>query len=194
MADGIALLVIDMQESMARSQTPGDPRVRLLSTIRVLVRQAQFYSIPVGYVWTPTLDVSRDTRAPMVDRPAKPLPTTLEDGLLEELLVLPKDFVVTKPGWSAFNFTALGHYLARLDIHTLVVTGIATNLSVESTVRDAYDHRFHVITISDGMLGTSKDEHYFTITRIFPRISRVMTSTELVNWLGTSKGGAKPRG
>ncbi len=194
MAHGIALLVIDMQESMARSQEPGDPRIRLLSTIRVLVRQAQFHSIPVGYIWTPPLENSHDVQVPNVDRPAKPLPNSVEDGLLEEFLVLPKDFVVTKSGWSAFNFTSLGYHLARLGIHTIIVTGIATNLSVESTVRDAFDHRFHILTITDAMLGTSKDEHYFTITRTFPRLSRVMSSTQLVNWLGAAQGGTNPRG
>ena len=192
MADGIALLIIDMQESLARAEDPGDPRVRLLSTMRVLVRQAQFHSIPIGYVWTPALDGSHDTKSPLVDRPARPIPPSVDDGLLSELLVLPKDFVVMKLGWSAFNFTTLGYHLARLGIHTLIVAGIATNLSVESTVRDAYDHRYRVITISDAMLGTSKDEHYFAITRIFPRISRVMTSTQLVNWLGTPRGGGRP--
>lgn len=194
MAHGIALLVIDMQESLARSQVPEDPRARLLSTIRVLVRQAQFHSIPVGYIWTPPIDTSHEVQSPLVDRPPKPLPNIMEDGLLEEFLVLPKDFIVTKPGWSAFNFTSLPYHLARLGIDTVIITGIATNLSVESTVRDAFDHRLRVITIADAMLGTSKDEHYFAITRIFPRLSRVMTSTQLVNWLRTAEGGSNPRG
>lgn len=194
MADGIALIIIDMQESLARAPEPDDPRVRLLSTIRVLVRQAQFHSIPIGYVWTPAVDASHDKQSPLVDRPSRPLAPPVEDGILSELLVLPKDFVVVKLGWSAFNFTTLGYHLARLGIHTLIIAGIATNLSVESTVRDAFDHRYRVITVSDAMLGTSIDEHYFTLTRIFPRISRVMTSTQLVNWLGTQRGGDKPRG
>ncbi len=194
MADGTALLIIDMQESLARADDPADPRMRLLSTIRVLVRQAQFHNIPIGYVWTPTIDASHDAKSPQVDRPARPIPPSVDDGVLRELLVLPKDFVVMKLGWSAFNFTTLGYHLARLGIHTLIVAGIATNLSVESTIRDAYDHRYRVITISDAMLGTSKDEHYFAITRIFPRLSRVMTATQLVNWLGTPRGGDRPHG
>lgn len=194
MAEGIALLIIDMQESLARAADPDDPRVRLLSTIRVLVRQAQFHSIPIGYIWTPTVDGSHDRQVPLVDRPARPLSLSVDDGLLSELFVLPKDFVVVKLGWSAFTFTTLGYHLARLGIHTLIVAGIATNLSVESTVRDAYDHRYRIITVSDAMLGTSKDEHYFAVTRIFPRLSRVMTSTQVVNWLGTQKGGGRPHG
>ncbi len=183
------LLVIDMQESLARPQEEGDPRTRLLSTVKVLIQQARFHAIPVGYVWTPAA-TDGHYYAPAVDQPAKASGVLANDGILKDLAVLPKDFLVTKPSWSAFNHTSLPFHLASLRAHTLVLTGISTNLSIESTARDAYDHRFDVIAISDAMLGTSRDEHFFTLTRVFPRISRVMTSTQFITWLSKPQKGS----
>ncbi len=188
MTSDIVLLAIDMQEGLARPQNDKDPRTRLLSTVKVLVQQARFHQIPIGYIWTPSAH-NGDYPTPAVDRPPKSGEMLEDNGILNELPVLPKDFVIAKPAWSAFNNTELLFHLASLRAHTVVLTGIATNLSVESTARDAYDRRFNVITVSDAMLGSSRDEHIFAVTRIFPRISRVMTSTQVINWLPQVKGG-----
>lgn len=190
MTPDIVLLVIDMQEGLARPQSDQDPRTRLLSTIKVLVQQARFHQIPIGYIWTPSAHGS-DYFTPVVDRPPRSGEMLGDSGILTELPVLPKDFVIAKPAWSAFNNTGLPFHLASLRTQTVILTGIATNLSIESTARDAYDRRFNVITVSDAMLGSSRDEHIFAVTRIFPRISRVMTSTQVINWLPHLKGGSR---
>ena len=58
--------------------------------------------------------------------------------LVEALPPQPGDIVVAKPRYSAFFNTNLDSILRARGIRTLVFTGIATNVCVESTLRDGF--------------------------------------------------------
>ncbi|MCT2537900.1 cysteine hydrolase [Aquibacillus koreensis] len=64
--------------------------------------------------------------------------------IIKELKPDEDDYVVTKSRSSAFYQTELENLLQELDIDTLVVTGIGTNICVESTVRDAIHRDYQV--------------------------------------------------
>jgi nicotinamidase-related amidase len=55
------------------------------------------------------------------------------------------EYVVEKSRFSGFFGTALDSTLRCLGIDTLVVTGVATNVCVESTVRDAFIRDYRVV-------------------------------------------------
>lgn len=59
-------------------------------------------------------------------------------ALVDALQPQPGDLVVPKPRYSAFFNTALDSMLRARGIRTLVFTGIATNVCVESTLRDGF--------------------------------------------------------
>ena len=63
-------------------------------------------------------------------------------ALVDELQPVADDLVVGKPRYSGFRGTDLEGLLRERDIRTLVFTGIATNVCVESTLRDAYFREF----------------------------------------------------
>ncbi|HEY5586059.1 MAG TPA: isochorismatase family cysteine hydrolase [Ruminiclostridium sp.] len=67
------------------------------------------------------------------------------DGeIIDELKPDEDDFIVKKHRFSAFYNTQLEDVLRELAIETLVVAGIATNVCVESTIRDAFYRDFNV--------------------------------------------------
>ncbi len=70
-------------------------------------------------------------------------------ALVDELQPMPADLVVGKPRYSGFRGTNLEGLLRERDIQTLVFTGIATNVCVESTLRDAYFREFFCLLIED---------------------------------------------
>ena len=49
----------------------------------------------------------------------------------------------------------------------------ATNIGVESTARQAWEHGYSLIIVEDATTGRSADMHRFAVEHIFPRISRV---------------------
>lgn len=58
--------------------------------------------------------------------------------LVDELQPQPGDIVLPKPRYSGFFNTQLDSLLRSYGIHHLVFTGIATNVCVESTLRDDF--------------------------------------------------------
>lgn len=67
------------------------------------------------------------------------------------------DVVVTKSRYSGFCGTGLGDRLRTAGIRNLLFTGVATNVCVESTARDAYFEEFWPILVEDAMNHSGPD-------------------------------------
>jgi len=70
-------------------------------------------------------------------------------AFIDQLKPAPGDIVVPKARYSGFCGTALDNVLRARDIRNLVFTGIATNVCVESTIRDAYHREFFCLLVAD---------------------------------------------
>jgi nicotinamidase-related amidase len=90
-----------------------------------------------------------------------------------------RDLVVRKRQWGAFEGTELESTLRRRGIDTIVLVGIATNMGIESTARQAFEKNFNVLLIEDAMASFSTEAHEFSIGSIFPRLGRVRRAQQL---------------
>jgi ureidoacrylate peracid hydrolase len=70
-------------------------------------------------------------------------------ALVDALQPRPEDIVLPKPRYSAFFNTGLDSMLRARDIRTLVFTGIATNVCVESTLRDGFFLEYFGVVLDD---------------------------------------------
>lgn len=70
-------------------------------------------------------------------------------ALVEQLTPQPEDIVIPKTRYSGFCNTNLDGVLRSRGINTLVLTGIATNVCVESTLRDAFFLEYFGVVLSD---------------------------------------------
>ncbi|WP_375464106.1 pyrimidine utilization protein B [uncultured Methylobacterium sp.] len=70
-------------------------------------------------------------------------------ALVDALVPEPGDIVLPKPRYSGFYNTALDSLLRARGIRTLVFTGIATNVCVESTLRDGFFLEYFGIVLAD---------------------------------------------
>lgn len=77
--------------------------------------------------------------------------------IIDELTPLAEDIVVKKSRYSGFAGTTLENQLLSMDIRHLLFTGVATNVCVESTAREAYFREFWPILIEDAMDHTGPD-------------------------------------
>ncbi len=100
--------------------------------------------------------------------------------IVPELTPQGYDLLITKHQWGAFYGTELDLELRRRGIKTVVLGGIATNMGVESTARDAYERGYNLIFAEDAMASMTKSDHEFAITRIFPRIGKVRKTKEVI--------------
>ncbi len=70
--------------------------------------------------------------------------------IIDELKPQAGDIVVDKHRYSGFSNTELDTILRTYNIKYLLFIGLATNVCVESTLRDAYFHEYFPILLSDG--------------------------------------------
>ncbi|WP_372452255.1 MULTISPECIES: isochorismatase family protein [Priestia] len=96
------------------------------------------------------------------------------------LNVQENDYVVTKRQWGAFFGTDLDLQLRRRGIDTIVLCGIATNIGVESTAREAFQYGYNQIFITDAMATFTKEEHEATLSYIFPKIGKLRTTQQFL--------------
>jgi nicotinamidase-related amidase len=69
--------------------------------------------------------------------------------------------------------------LRRRGIKTIVLGGIATNMGIESTARQAWEHGYEVVLVEDATSSFTAEMHGFAVSTIFPRISRVTTASDI---------------
>lgn len=77
--------------------------------------------------------------------------------IVEELKPEPDDIIVPKPRYSGFAGTALNSILRSRRIETLLVCGVATNVCVESTIRDAFFLEYFPVLVRDACYQAGPD-------------------------------------
>lgn len=98
-----------------------------------------------------------------------------------------KDAIVTKHRYSAFSDTDLDLVLRSRDIRTLIMTGIATNVCVESTARDGFFRDYYIVFTSDCTATRSVEEHEATLQNIRGYFGVVVTADEVAScWKGAA--------
>ncbi|MBY8871329.1 cysteine hydrolase [Micromonospora sp. PLK6-60] len=69
--------------------------------------------------------------------------------IIDELVPLPGEPVVDKPGKGAFHATDLDALLTARGIRSLLVTGVTTEVCVHTTVREANDRGYECLVLAD---------------------------------------------
>lgn len=168
-----AVVVVDMQNAFASkgglldiaeqdlTAAPG-----VVRAIRALLDAARPADVPVVYLqmgYKPDLSNAGGPRSPncykelsmrlMRARPELMGKLVTEGGwdfeIVPELAPHPEDIVIVKTRYSGFAGTTLDSQLRVRGIQYLFFTGIATNVCVESTLRDAYFHDYWPILLPD---------------------------------------------
>lgn len=171
-----AIVVVDMQNAFASpkgmldiagADISGAPRV--VNVISQLLAAARQSAIPVVYLqmgYKPDLSDGGGPESPnwykelgirlMNCRPE--LKGTLvtegtwDFAVVDELAPQPGDIVIVKTRYSGFARTSLDAELQARGIRYLFFTGIATNVCVESTLRDAFFLDYWPILITDATM------------------------------------------
>jgi nicotinamidase-related amidase len=90
------------------------------------------------------------------------------------------DVEVIKLRYSAFFGTELDALLRERGIETVVILGLTTNVCVQSTVRDAWQHGYDTITLSDCCSEMEDGAHEASLFYNARNFGRVYRSTEVM--------------
>ncbi len=114
-----------------------------------------------------------------------------DSEIVDELAPQRGDLVVTKTRYSGFAGTTLDSQLRVRGIRYLIFAGIAANVCVESTLRDAYFHDYWPILVADGTMPAGGQAIYdATMFNVESFFGWSVKSQELCAALGARKGQA----
>jgi ureidoacrylate peracid hydrolase len=91
----------------------------------------------------------------------------------------PDECVVVKHRYSAFVGSRFEIVLRALARPTLLVTGVATNVCVESTIRDAFMRDWQVVLVQDCAGAPTKAEHEAAVHNVATYFGRVLDAATL---------------
>ncbi len=96
-----------------------------------------------------------------------------EHEILDELKPLPGEHVLRKTTIGAYASTNIDSLLRALGCEQLYLTGVSTNMCVETTAREAADRGYGVTLVEDACGTTHEDLHQVTMRnfqRLFGRV------------------------
>ncbi|MFB6324658.1 pyrimidine utilization protein B [Pantoea deleyi] len=106
-------------------------------------------------------------------------------ALVDELVPQPGDIVLPKSRYSGFYNTPLDSMLRSRGIRHLIFTGIATNVCVESTLRDGFFLEYFGVVLEDATYQagppSAQQAALFNIETFFGWVSDVETFCESLN-------------
>ena len=207
-----AVVVVDMQNAFASKGGMLDiagadisDAPRVVSSIKIILDAARQACVPVVYAqmgYKADLSNSGGPNSPnwhkelamhlMNCRPelkGKLLTEgTWDFAIVEELKPEPGDLVVIKTRYSGFAGTTLDSQLRTRGIRYLFFVGIATNVCVESTLRDAYFQDYWPILIADSAMPAGPTSlHEATLFNVENFFGWTICTEEFVRAIKTTK-------
>lgn len=98
------------------------------------------------------------------------------------------DHVVIKRRDSVFQDTEVEVWLRSLGIDSIIFSGIDTSICVESSLRDAFNHGYDIVLISDATASNNLDHYNSTLDNIRNYYGLVMNLDELITNFGKENG------
>jgi len=93
-----------------------------------------------------------------------------------------EDIIVEKHRYSAFIATELDMILRNLNCKSIILTGVATNVCVESTARDGFMLDYHVTVVKDASAGYIPELHEATFGNIQNSFGMALETNEIITY------------
>lgn len=112
--------------------------------------------------------------------------------VIPELDPRPDDYYIPKYRWSAFYQTYLDLALRSRGVNTVIISGGSTDVGIAPTVFAGRDMDYNMVIVRDAC-GTSFDQraHDMLMDLVFPRMSRVRTTNQLIQMIHEAEGSRK---
>lgn len=195
-----AVIVVDMQNTFCKKGGGFDLGGRDISQIpaiygpiKAIIEAARNSKVKVVYVVHRLTPDGREIgplsrfRNPALRRPegrnSGILEGTWGTEIIDELKPAEDEMVVIKRRFSAFAGTELDMMLKTFDIRYLIFTGVATNICVESSLRDASHLQYLPIIVSDGVAASPPERQESTLANVREVFGWVTTSDEIIKAL-----------
>ncbi|MFC1918104.1 cysteine hydrolase [Chloroflexota bacterium] len=183
-----ALVVWDVQNGLVNSAFNKED---FLKNIKSLVAAARSHNVPVIYTKITPLPIPYESpwrlylqmRRFGVDSPEK-LPPFLQPGspqaeIHSEVSPQEKELILHKHTHSIFIGTYFENIMRNRGIDTILFTGIATEIGISSSARDAASRGFYPVVVRDCVSSSDAEMHEAAL-KTLQRVSLVVLSQDIM--------------
>jgi ureidoacrylate peracid hydrolase len=194
-----ALLVVDVQNDFVSPEGSAGKRgedvsaaLAMMPNLLALIEAARRVALTIVYI--------RTTHSEWTDTPSWIYRSSQKSGLstcregtwgaefYEGISPRPSERVVIKHRYSAFINTDLNTVLGARGIQSVLVCGVATNVCVETSARDAYMFDYYVTVIDDCSAAYDAKLHMATLENVRRHFGLVASSAEIAEaWSGMAR-------
>jgi ureidoacrylate peracid hydrolase len=186
-----ALLVVDVQNDFCHSNGAYVKRGNDVSLIQAMVprlqktiESAREQGLPVIFL---RIVQSPDTNSDAWEAlesddegPRLVMEDTWGAEFFDPIRPLPGEREIVKHRHSGFNRTGLDLLLRSQGIKTVVLGGVASNVCVEATAREAADNDYYVVFLEDGSASARQELHDDALFTIRTYIGQVATCDQVI--------------
>jgi nicotinamidase-related amidase len=186
-AGSSVLLLLDVQVGIVNMLPPSE-QMKILGNLARATIAARAANLPVIHVmvgYRPNYPEAsaRNSQVSRVKKEGRLLERAADARICPEIEVRPEDVIVTKKRGSAFFGTDLEIILRAANIDTLMLAGISSLMTVESTARDAFDRDYRLFVLGDCCSDGDVKANEVALTILLPRVSTVCTTDQFCNGL-----------
>jgi ureidoacrylate peracid hydrolase len=191
-----ALIVVDVQNDFASPKGAAAERgedvsesIAMVPRLVRLIDEARRVGLTIIYVqtfhgeWTDTPSwIYRESQKKKLNSCRE---GTWGAEFYDGIKPLASERIVVKHRYSAFINTDMNTVLRAKGIESVLVTGIATNVCVETTARDAYMFDYYVTMVGDCAAAYDQKSHEGTLENMRRHFGLVADSNEIIKtWEG----------
>ncbi|WP_161949648.1 cysteine hydrolase family protein [Bacillus dakarensis] len=190
-----ALILVDIQNDFCHEDGICAQRGRnvtgaqaIIPNVELLIENANALSVPVIFIqMTQTEHTVSDawSNRPRKEGYAHPLEVCKKNSWgadFYKVAPMENDIVVEKHRYSAFIETELNMILKNLKCKSLIVTGVATNVCVESTARDGFMLDYNVTVVKDASAGYVEELYHATFQNIENNFGLALETNEIISY------------
>lgn len=184
-----AVIVIDLQNDFCHSEGDMAKSGRNVSLMQQAAHNTQKFLPEVRKRKVPVIFIrarhNEGTNSPawMRKRGEKGSTTCMEGAWGEDFFVVKPgegEVVVVKHRYSAFIGTDLDLILRSQGIQTIILTGVGTNVCVESTARDGFQMDYDIVLLSDCTGSSTLESHQRALDVLGQHFGYVFTFRDIL--------------
>ncbi len=197
-ACGLTRLMLERHPDMAQYHVPWITEVALPNTRRLL---DAFRSAGREVIYTRNGGLLPDGRDLVARRRRRDIDSlrasgsltlwpqgTFEHDFIAELAPRPGELVIDKNWSSPFNGTGIDQLIRNLGIDCLFMAGMATDMCIETTARDASDRGYHVVVVEDATATFVAEHNRAALSGLARVCTQVWTTDQTLHFLDSARG------
>ena len=197
-----ALVIVDVQVDFCR---PRDASAELLDTmvamgvkLEGLIASARTASVPVVFVQTvhgvdSDSQAWRSRRGALAEYEREVCKPETEGVEFFRVAPEPGEAVIVKHRYDAFVGTELDAVLSSLGREAVILTGVMTDICVETTLRHAVCLDYLATMVSDCCAAATPERHELTLARVAQSFGSVASADEIASMWGAMTPSGRER-